>query len=833
MPRAAATGLAGLLALPSLATAPHAEETGGWGALVNPHSAIVNVVLIGIVMFATVLAILHIRERNLWAERERRLVAELAGMRASADRAELLTGAERQAIVEWRGPDGEAVCDGDPTIAGEGASMKRVLAIGTWVAPLDAAGLEEELGRLRERGEGFRRTVATLAGHYVEAEGRTVSGRAILRLRDVSAERAGRLAAERDGARRQTELARLHALLDAIDAPVWLRDRDGRLDWANRAYLQATEASGIEDVRVRALELLERADRAASAARREGGETFRARVAAIVAGLRRTLDITETPVGPNSGELGAGGIALDVSEIELARADLARQRQAHTRTLDQLPTAVAIFDARQHLVFHNAAYRELWKLDEAYLDAGPSDGEVLDRLRAAGRLPEQQDFRVWKTGMLDAYRALAPAETWWHLPGGRTLRVVTTPDPGGGLTYLFDDVSDRVLLESRYNALIGVQRETLDALSEGVALFGTDGRLKLSNRAFSRLWHLEAERLAGEPHVGDLVELCRPLAPETGLWSDLRSIVAGHNDMRVTRAWRVPRRDGSALDVTAEPLPDGGTLVTCADVTASVNVERALTERNDALERAAQLRNEFVHHVSYELRSPLTNVIGFTELLGAEAVGPLNERQREYAGHIMRSSGALLAIVNDILDLASIDADAIELVREPVDIVDTIEAAAKGVHDRLVEADIRLEIEAAPGIGSFVADGKRVRQILFNLLSNAAGFSSPGQTIRVTASRRRRADHEAGHDPDGFEIVLAVADEGRGIPDEMMRRVFERFETETRGTRHKGVGLGLSIVRAFVELHGGRVEIETALGRGTTVTCVFPAEGARPFELAA
>jgi signal transduction histidine kinase len=166
-------------------------------------------------------------------------------------------------------------------------------------------------------------------------------------------------------------------------------------------------------------------------------------------------------------------------------------------------------------------------------------------------------------------------------------------------------------------------------------------------------------------------------------------------------------------------------------------------------------------------------------------------------------------------------------VRERVDIVQTIEAAAKGVQDRLVEANLKLEIDAAPGIGSFVADPKRVRQILFNLLSNAAGFSSPGQTIRVSAHRRDGDGSASG------EVVLSVSDQGRGIPSEVQERVFERFETHTDGTAHRGVGLGLSIVRSFVELHGGRVALDTEPGRGTTVTCVFPADGKSPLELAA
>jgi len=264
------------------------------------------------------------------------------------------------------------------------------------------------------------------------------------------------------------------------------------------------------------------------------------------------------------------------------------------------------------------------------------------------------------------------------------------------------------------------------------------------------------------------------------------------------------------LDCSSQPLPLGATLLTFIDVTASANVERALTEKNDALVKAAQLRDTFVHHVSYELRSPLTNIIGFTQLLGDETVGALNERQREYADHIMRSSAALLVIINDILDLASIDAGSLELQREEVDVQATVEAAVRGIEDRLAESRITLSLDVPEDIGSVHADGKRVRQILFNLLSNAVGFSEAGQRVEVHARR------------DGPELHLSVRDYGRGMPPEIADSVFNRFESHTLGTRHRGVGLGLSIVRSFVELHGGRVHLETAPGQGTCVTCTFP-----------
>ncbi|MBN8920290.1 MAG: ATP-binding protein, partial [Rhizobiales bacterium] len=148
----------------------------------------------------------------------------------------------------------------------------------------------------------------------------------------------------------------------------------------------------------------------------------------------------------------------------------------------------------------------------------------------------------------------------------------------------------------------------------------------------------------------------------------------------------------------------------------------------------------------------------------------------------------------------------------PVDVRKTIESAAEGLRDRLAEHDLALEVNTADDIGSFTADERRVRQVLFNLLSNAIAFSVPGSKISLVAERR----------PDA--IVLSVQDRGRGIPSEIVDRVFERFETHSLGSQHRGAGLGLSIVRSFVELHGGAVTLDSVEGQGTTVTCRFPVD---------
>jgi signal transduction histidine kinase len=512
---------------------------------------------------------------------------------------------------------------------------------------------------------------------------------------------------------------------------------------------------------------------------------------------------------------GTAGFAFDLSETEALRAEMERHVGAYKGMLDQLSTAVAIFDRSKRLIFFNAAYRQIWSLDLAFLEQGPTDGEILDRLRTKRQLPEQADFRTWKAQTLAAYKAIEPIETVWHLPDGRALRVVASPNPQGGVTYLFDDATQSFALASQLNAVTRVQGETLDALKEGVAVFGADGRMKLINPAFAALWRFDPTRAAARPHIDEVARDFLPLLTNPALWDGLRATIVGLPEARRGFEARIERTDGQVLECAALPLPDGATLITFFDATASANVERALTERNEALVGAEKLRNDFVKHVSYELRTPLTNIIGFTQLLADGGAGPLNPKQIDYAGYIKSSSAALLAIINDILDLASIDAGALELRLEDVDVVEAMKAAAEGVQDRLSESRIDLRIVATDGVGLLRADGRRVRQVLFNLLSNAIGFSEEGQTVTLAAMRR------------DDEVVFKVSDRGRGIAPEALERVFDRFESQTGGSRHRGPGLGLSIVRALVELHGGRVTLDSALGEGTTVTCFFPVRAAQ------
>jgi signal transduction histidine kinase len=781
-----------------------ADALGGAATAVGREDIGTLTLIIGLLVFSALATLTLLRTRRQSAHSEALARDDSVALRAEIDRLKALLLAEPQVLVEWPAAGDRPEIIGDTTLLVVGGVPERVLAFGGWLEPADAQHMEQAVETLRSDGRGFTATLTTLSGRPVEAEGRAVAGRAVLRLRDVGGieRELSELAARHD--KLSADVATMRGVLDGLPAPVWARDAEGRLIFVNSAYAHAVEASDSTDAVARELELLDRSARDELRRARAGATPRASRLPAIVAGQRRIFDVVDAPCGA-----GSAGIAIDSTEAAAMRAELDRMIEAHRRVLDQLATGVAIFNVDRKLTFYNAAFRSLFELDAGFLDQTPTDSSVLERLRAARELPEEQDFRQWKQQLYEAYRAVEPKEHMWHLPDGRTLRVVTTPNPEGGVTYLYDDVTERLDLHRRYDALIKVQSETLDHLGEAVAVFGSDGRVRLHNPAFQRMWKLTPEALDQHPHIEQVTAWCQALHDEVVVWRSLRAAVTAI-DGREPIAASMERRDGVTINMTTMPLPDGATLVTFQDVSDTVNVERALREKNEALEEADEIKLEFVHHVSYELRSPLTNIIGFANLLGDPAFGALNDKQREYLSYITASTNALLALINNILDLATIDAGAMALNLADVDIRASMEAAAEGVQDRLAKNNLTLAIETSSNIGSFTADERRLRQILFNLLSNAVGFSPPGGRVTFAAERR----------PDA--VVFSVSDQGPGIPPEQQDKVFDLFETDSMGSQHRGSGLGLSLVRSFVQLHGGTVTIDSTLGQGTKVTCVFP-----------
>jgi signal transduction histidine kinase len=747
-------------------------------------------------------ALLAQRARRAHAALNRRMLE----LESQLNEAEAVLAAEPRILMIWRGREGL------PSIVGDmrGATQvprapHELLDFSLWLEPVSASTLIKAITELRHAGTAFNLGVATHEGDILEADGRTAGGLATLRLRALAGERRETTALDCALRQQAADLAAMSGLLDAAPFPVWMRGPDGLLTWVNRAYLTAVEAVAIEEAVTQQVELTG-TNRPEFTTDAHGMN--RARTHAVIAGAKRALDVYEATL-----HTGKAGFAVDVTELEEARKELSRHVRAHASTLDKITTAIAIFGPDQRLRFYNAAYAALWEIDSSWLDTHPADGEILDRLRAGRQLPEQANYRDWRAQQLGAYTTLETSETWWHLPDSRTLRVVCEQHPFGGVTYMYEDVTEQLRMESLYNELIVVQRETLDNLHEAIALFGTDGRLRLHNPVFARFWALDETFLMSKPHVDAIITRCRHLMGDETVWEEMKYAVTSFEVNRGRLSRRITRPDAMSFQFACVPLPDGNTLLTWVDVTDSARIENALRERAEALEAADRLKTNFLSTVSYELRTPLTNIIGFTEVLASGMAGDLVPRQQEYLSHVSHSSADLLSIIDAILDLTTIDAGAMELKVKPLDVATVMQDAAANMEEAIAKRDLTLSIELAENAASFMADEKRVKQVLHNLLSNAVGFSAKGGTVRMGARR------------EGSDILLWVADTGRGIEPEFQSRAFERFQAKPAGGGHRGPGLGLAIVKSFVELHGGEVSLMSRVNKGTTVVCRFPVDG--------
>jgi signal transduction histidine kinase/PAS domain-containing protein len=762
------------------------------------------ILLAAVIVLAAIISLggfaLHARARISAAEARREA--------ADRDRAGLVAVLRTAPLSGflWRADGTESVLSSPPrqTTAGTFADFLGSLD------EISAQRVSTSVAALRASGTAFAETVALKDGAAYAVTGRrTDGGDNVLWATDISRTRA----IEAAHALSVASASAVRAMFEAVPLPVWRRDRDLGLVDCNTAYAAALDTTretalaegrelAPESGRGKALELARAA--AAGVTRSEAHHV-------VIAGSRRLLEVTETP----DREGGTIGFAIDRTDRENAEAELQRHISAHGNVLENIHAAVAIYGPDKRLKFCNSAFAALWAIETDWLAAGPSLDELLERLRERRRIPEFADFRAFKRQQLAMFTSLIePQQELLHLPDGRTLSLSISPHPFGGLVFVYEDVTDRLALERSYNTLIEVQRESLDSLFEGIAVIGSDGRLKLHNPAYRTIWGLAESDLEGEPHLSEIVEKTRSFydadSSGGGNWPALKQRLIAHISAGSLSRDLLDRADGSVLQVATVPLPDGNVLLSYQDVTDTQRVERALRERNEALETAGRLKSEFIANVSYELRTPLNAIIGFAEILANEYFGALTPRQLDYSRGILDSSHRLLSLINDILDLATIEAGYMTLETTRVDIRAMLEAVMTLTRERARNQHLDLALYCSADIGVIEADERRLKQALFNLISNAIKFTPSGGSIRLDAER------------DDTDLVLSVTDTGVGIPMADQARVFDKFERGDPTLSQTGAGLGLSLVKSLVELHGGTVTIESTPDLGTIVRCHLP-----------
>ena len=686
------------------------------------------------------------------------------------------------------------------------------------LAPEESGELDGNVARARSTGEAFDQRIRVgdssrilnVRGGPAPAEFR--EGSVLLWFTDATESEEQMEGWRGEVSRLSIGLDALTALIEAAPFPMWHRGPDLRLALVNSAYVRAVEADSAIAVIKSGIELVDEGEgrdalsQAASVLQK--GETLSRTVPATIAGERRTMQVVEVPLGQ-----GVAGYAIDVEDREQARADLSRFVRAQRDMLDRLSAGVAQFGRDKSLIFVNQPFARLFSFTADFLADEPEFDRVLDRMRESGNLPEVRDFPEWKQERRGWFTfGLAAAEEDWLLPGGKHLRVVAQPLPDGGLLLIFEDRTEQLQLASARDTLLRVRAATFDNLFEAIGVFASDGRLNLWNNKFKDLWQFDEEELRSHPRIDALVPHIAKKLTTPGNAGLVRELVRSATVERRQQSGHVSLIDGRDFEFAAVPLPDGNALFTMLDITDSRMIESALRDRNEALEDADRLKTAFVSNMSYELRTPLTSIGGFAEMLAGGYAGELPPTAVDYVAAITQSVLRLSGLVDNVLDLTQSDIGGLLLAEDEVDLAalcrdaaDTYSALAQG-------RGVNLAVEADESVGSVIADRRRLRQAIDNVLKNALAYTGEGGRVAIRGTGTADA------------VQIAISDTGHGIDPADQARVFDRFHrTVARASgEDAALGLGLPLAKQFIEAHGGTIALQSQLGVGTTVTITLP-----------
>lgn len=656
---------------------------------------------------------------------------------------------------------------------------------------------------------GSQRNLA-IRGHLADPA-LSANGGAVLWWFDFSEshDELARLREETDNARR--DFAALVGLIEAAPMPMWFRTDDMKLRLVNDAYVAAVGADHAGEVIDGQIELIESVDgltagQIAGQAHEKDVPVERI-VQATVGTQRRALKVSDLPLGQD----GVAGYAIDIEEMEEQGRAFRAFREAQRSMLDQLSVGVAQFDAETRLTFANQPFQRIFGIAGNLLLDPPDFGRFLDMARDNGRVPEMRDFPAWKRELLEWFEPAGPHEDAWTLSDGTHLRIVAQPMPDGGLVLVAEDRSEQLALSATRDTLLRTRTATFDSLFESLAVFSPDGRMQLWNRRFPQILGLPEDYLDEHPRIDELLDRIGARLARPGQRAAIGEVVRAATLDRTQRGGRVQLADGRTLEFAGVPLPDGNGLLTLLDVTDSKKAEDALRERTVALEEADAVKTRFLANMSYEFRTPLTSIQGFAELLQGGIAGKLTDQAQEYVAAILSSVERLGAQIETVLDLTQSEAGLLPIAAVEVELLPLVTQVVREREDAIEAKAITLDLRGDRSAGKIHADARQLGRALGNLLDNAIAATPQAGRILVAIVRHRN----------GVRIV--VSDNGPGMGVMELARALDGYGLDAAGKPlpRRG-GLGLPLAKQLIEGHGGKLELQSEPGAGTTVTIALP-----------
>lgn len=682
--------------------------------------------------------------------------------------------------------------------------------------------LSEAVRRCQKTAAPFR-LVATprnssrslaLRGHLADPQV-SPGGAALVWVFDFSDSQSELARLREEASRARGDFTALVSLIEAAPMPMWFRRPDGELQLVNSAYVAAVGGESAEAVVAGGTELVETVEgvspaQVAQAARDKGAPIERI-VSTTIDGQRRTLRVSDLPLGTD----GIAGYAVDIEDLEEMSRSFRAFRDAQRAMLDQLSAGVAQFNAKKRLTFANQPFQRLFKLSAATMQDPPVFERLLDAARDTGRVPEVRDFPAWRREKAGWFASGDTQEEPWSLADGTHLRIVAQPVPDGGLLLIVEDRTEQLRLSAVRDTLLRTRTATFDSLFESIAVFAPDGRMQIWNRRFAADWGLESEFLDTHPHVEALLKKIAARLKRGGEAELVGDVVRAATLDRTQKGGRIALADGRVLEFAGVPLPDGNGLLAVLDITDSQKAEDALRESNAALMEADAIKTRFLANMSYELRTPLTSIGGFAELLQAGLGGELSEGGREYVADILASVDQLGEHIESLLDLSQSEAGMLPLKKEEIDLMPFLRGVVEERAQRIQKAGLVLDLQSNGLLRPITGDRKRLARAIGHLVDNAIAASGRGQHVLVQVSQRRSGSGELAQ--------IMVQDKGAGLDSRSLARALDGMKVSADGRSvDRRQGLGLPLARQLIEAHGGTLRLESEPGRGTSVIVELP-----------
>lgn len=600
----------------------------------------------------------------------------------------------------------------------------------------------------------------------------------------------------------------LNEILNMLPIPVWKRDENLKISYCNKAYSKALNIPEDKIIKNNIPlipgTLFGQGHSLAENARKSSRDQSISQYI-IINGIKKKFDVHE-----NHAARGALiGYGIDITSEDTLASNLDNIIASNYEVLENVSSAVAIFGKNMRLDFFNTAYQKLMKLEASWLHSKPTYAEILDERRNNRLLPELADYQEFKKTQLEMFNTLqAPIKDLMHLPNGKTLSVITAPYPLGGLLYVFEDVSDSLNLQRKNNTLLAVYKETIDHLHEGIAVYGSDNRLKIVNNSMMKSLGINdrtQQEMKGM-HISEMLTYAKEKIDYGDDWDVFKVQAVSNLTDRKTKSGKTELKDGTVVMFSYIPLPDGAHMISYTDITDTCVVEKAIKEKDQAVREANRSRYEFVSSISVELREPINSVIGFSELLSREYYGKLNDKQREYCYYITSSANQLYQLTNNMLEMALVDVESVDLEVASFVVSDAISEVVETVRKSSQEKGVSLITDFENKSLEYEGDRKRIKQCLFSIMTNAVQISPINRQLSVRTVS------------DDSNLRIIIKDEGNIGETGRYKRGSRSFLS--RLSEYNTASM--SMVKSLLEMHGGDLSIKTDSNGCSSVICRLP-----------